>query len=61
MSFLQTRDSLFYKVSSESYWNMPVVYVRNTLVAIGHATMVAIGIASLAFPVAFIAVCLMAL
>ena len=40
---------------------MPVVYVRNALVASGQATMVAISTTSLAFPVTLIAVGLMAL
>ena len=40
---------------------MPVVYVRNALVASEQATMVAISTTSLAFPVTLIAVGLMAL
>ena len=44
-----------------SYLHIHVAYVRNELVAIGQATMVAIGTTSLAFPVLFIAVGLMAL
>ena len=48
LTVVQTQNFQTYEISSGSYLYIPAAYVRNRFVAIGHATMIAIGTTSLA-------------